>query len=133
MKIQVAALMLALCAPGVSMGESAPAPAVSESSADKGFRLSPQALKTLEVKTQPVGSGRARLELPAGALVYFQDRVGVFRLRDGWFKFIEVRLPERPASSAKILSIELAAGDQVVTRGAALLRVMQINLEGSAE
>lgn len=133
MKFQVAALMLALCSPGVCMGESAPAPAGSESSAGKGFQLSPQALKALEVKTQPVGSKPARLELPVGALVYFQDRVGVFRLRNGWFKFVEVRLLERPASPAKVSSIELKAGDQVVTRGAALLRVMQMNLEGSAE
>ncbi|MBI5246839.1 MAG: hypothetical protein HY923_06625 [Elusimicrobia bacterium] len=132
-RIIAIAALLALSFPSLSIAEEpAPQPAV-ETSPEKGMRLTDAALKTLEVKTEAAGAQRASYQLPASALVYSQDRIGVYRLREGWFKLIKVTLLGRPGTKASVRTAELKAGDRIVTRGAALLRVAQMDAEGGAE
>ena len=133
MRLIAVAALLVLSIPGFSAAEETPPQAAVEYSPEKGMRLTEPALRTLEVKTEPIGAPRERLQLPAGALIYSQDRVGVYRLREGWFKFIKVVLLGRPAARATVRAAELKAGDRVVTRGAALLRVAQMDIEGGAQ
>jgi hypothetical protein len=95
-----------------------PAEAVLESSEERGFRLSAPAIQTLGIETIVLKqSGIA--EVPPSALVYFQDEVGVYRLRDGWFRLIHLDDPQ-----------DLRAGDAVAIRGAAFLRVTDMSLFG---
>ncbi|MBI5203236.1 MAG: hypothetical protein HY925_16720 [Elusimicrobia bacterium] len=80
MRIFVLTVSLSLSVSGLRAAAETPPQAAVEASPEKGLRLSEPALKTLELKTEPVGAPRDVLQLPAGALVYSQDRVGVYRL-----------------------------------------------------
>lgn len=90
--------------------------AVLESSESLGFRLAPQALQTLGIETLEFHGIDA---IPASARVYSQDEIGVYRLRDGWFRLIHLDQPE-----------ELRKGDAIAVRGAAFLRVTDMSLFG---
>ena len=92
--------------------------AVLEASPEKGFRLAPQALRTLGIETISLKRGDPA-ELPTSALVYFQDEIGVYRLREDWFRLIPLDLPG-----------ELRPGDSVTIRGAGFLRVTDMSLFG---
>lgn len=92
--------------------------AVLESSEERGFRLSPQALQTLGIETSPFPPGGIE-KIPASALVYFRDEVGVYRLREGWFRLVALDHPE-----------ELQNGDAIAVRGAPFLRVTDMSLFG---
>lgn len=133
MRMIAVAALLVLSVQAFSAAEEVLPQAAVEYSPEKGMRLTEPALRTLEVKTEPIGAQRERFQLPAGALLYSQDRVGVYRLREGWYKFIKVVLLGRPTARASVRTAELKAGDQVVTRGVALLRVAQMDIEGGAQ
>lgn len=94
------------------------AKAVLESSETLGFRLSPQAIQTLGIETT-ILSREGVTGIPPEALVYFQDEIGVYRLREGWFRLVHLDDPQ-----------ELRAGDSVAVRGAAYLRVTDLSLSG---
>jgi len=113
---------LTACREPISEGHDAHGPqAVLESSPSEGFRLAPQALRTLGIETTPLKQGRIE-EIPRSALVYYQDEVGVYRLRDGWFRLVPLDAPE-----------ELRPGDSVATQGAAYLRVTDMSLFGEQQ
>lgn len=92
--------------------------AVSEASEEKGFRLSPQAIRALGIETIPMQKNKPA-EFPASALVYYQAEVGIYRLREGWFRLIPLDHLD-----------ELSPDDSVAIRGAGFLRVTDISLFG---
>ncbi|MBI4423515.1 MAG: hypothetical protein HY554_07305 [Elusimicrobia bacterium] len=106
--------------------------AVLEASAKQGLRLSAKALKRLGIKTQRLsGSGGYRVPLPA--LVYSAEEVGVYRLRDGWYKHVDVEISSKDRDSAVVRSGRLRAGDELVIAGAPLLRVAELDVLGGEE
>ena len=133
-RVLITAVAALLVLPGrrFATAEEAPPHAAIESSPEKGIRLSAAALKSLEVGTEPIGARRETYQIPAGALIYSQDRVGVYRMRDGWFKLIKVVLLGRPAARATVRTAEFKPGDRVATRGVALLRVAEMDIEGGS-
>jgi hypothetical protein len=102
-----------------------PQKAVLESSQEKGLRLSEKALQTLEVASIP-SSTKSIHGVLNDSLVHFQDQVGIYRLRDGWYKLIPVKVLESGAARSSVASDELRPGDRVVTHGTALLRVTEM-------
>jgi hypothetical protein len=73
--------------------------------------------------------------VPARSLVYFQDEVGVYRLRNGWYKLVEIPAPEKKLSGAELVTIrteELQPGDQVIQTGVPLLRVAELEAWGGS-
>ena len=111
--------LFACRAPESQDHEGHPAEAVLEASPERGFRLAPQAVQTLGIETIPLQRGKPE-EIPASALVYYQDEIGVYRLRDGWFRLIPLDAPE-----------ELRSGDSVAIQGAGFLRVTDMSLFGN--
>lgn len=118
------------------------AKAVLEISKEKGFRLSESALKTIHVATRAIDSGPVH-SVEKRAIVYSRDHVGVYRLREGWFKLIEVEILSHEAGTSsssavsnsilKVRSKELEAGDQIAFQGVPLLRVAEMDaFSGSA-
>lgn len=93
----------------------------------EGLKLSAKAKAALGIKSVSL-SGNGPHRVPAAGLVYFRDEVGVYRLRDGWFKLVEVRVSERNKREAVIGSSGLKPGDQVVVSGAARLRVVEMDV-----
>lgn len=107
-------------------------PAILEASAEKGLRLSEKAQQTIGLamaKTTPSD----RQSLPLSALVYYQDHVGLYRFRAGWFKLLEVQLLEKGSSQASVRTKDLAPGDQIVVGGVPLLRVAEMEAFGGGE
>ncbi len=89
-----------------------PEKAVLEASREKGFRLSPEAIRILGIEWKELSGSP-----PDSALVFYQDKVGVYRLREGMFQLI-------PSSE------KLQKGDAVATRGVSFLRVTEMELFG---
>ena len=106
--------------------------AVLEAGAKQGLRLAEKALKRLGIRTQRlVGPGSYRVPLPA--LVYAEEEVGVYRLRGGWFKHVDVEVSSKTRDWAIVRSGELRAGDELVIAGAPLLRVAELDVLGGEE
>lgn len=93
----------------------------------EGMKLSAKAAASLGLKTSPIAGGGS-VKVPASALVFFQDEVGVYRSRGGWIKLVEVELGERTRRDAVVRSKELKPGDQLVVAGAAAIRVIELDL-----
>lgn len=117
---------------GDSGARTGPDKAVLEASAGQGLKLSDRALKRLGVRTERL-SGRGPFRLPIEALVYSTEDVGVYRLRDGWYKHVDVAVSAKDKASVSVSSGELRAGDQVVVAGAALLRMAELDVLGGEE
>lgn len=108
-----------------------PNKAITEADHEKGFKLSPEATKTLAIKSAPAthltsGGGI----VPKSALAFFQGEVGVYRLRDGWYKLVEVTLTPKTSS---IKTNEFKANDQIVVEGVPLLRIADLDASGGNE
>lgn len=112
--------------------EERPGRAVFETSPEKGMRLSDIALKNIEVALAPVPAG-ADISLAGEPLVYFQNNVGVYRLREGWFKLVKVQVSGKLKGEVTLRSEELRTGDSVAIRGAGLLRVSEMDAFGGGE
>lgn len=91
-----------------------------------GMKLSAKATAALGLKTVPL-KGRSPYRVPFASLVFFRDEVGVYRLRDGWLKLVEVVVPEKTKLEATIRTSGLKPGDQVVISGVARLRVVEMD------
>ncbi|MBS1985390.1 MAG: hypothetical protein JST16_14590 [Bdellovibrionales bacterium] len=114
--------------PGVGPGK-----AILEANHEKGFKLSEAALKMVGVKTAAVQVGAGGATVPKASLVLFQGEVGVYRVKDGWYKLIEVQIASRNKETAVVRSSELKSGDQVANEGVGLLRVADLDASGGNE
>ena len=104
-----------------------PGKAILEATKKEGLRLSEKALKNLEVVTAPIpSSGSLRLSL--SSLIYSQSEVGVYRLRTGWFKYIEVKIISKTPTEAIVRTSELRPSDQVAISGGDLLKLADLNV-----
>lgn len=130
--IYVGSLILSIFISSNTMCEERPGKAVFEYSVESGMKLTEKALKNIEVKTTKVSSG-SQQAISANALVYFQDQIGVYRLRNGWFKLVKVQLIKKGSSEVVIQSPELGADDEVAIHGADLLRVSEMDAAGGGE
>lgn len=112
-----------------------PGKAITAISEKEGFQLSEKAQRRLNLRFLTLAQSEP-YRLPAQALVYSQFEVGVYRLRQGWFKFVEVEKISSPQPSSASLSIrssELQAGDQIVIQGTGLVRVADLEAFGGHE
>lgn len=94
-----------------------------------GFRLSPEALKTIGFATAPYSPGG---DVPCGAIVEVKSEKSIFRSREGWLKRESVTVTRKGAACA-IRSGALKPGDVVVTTQTGFLRIAEVFLhEGAA-
>lgn len=108
-----------------------PHQAVTDASAELGFKLSKPALDRLGIQMQNI-KGPAPYRLPQSAMVFYQDQVGVYRHQNGWFRLITVRVRKRNQANIHFDSPELEEGDSLVTRGVSFLRVAEMEVFGEA-
>lgn len=101
--------------------------AVIAATKEQGIKLSEKALKTLELGFMPLHS--SQVTVPHGALVHFQDFSAIYRLRDGWFRLVEVE-PVINGNHVSFSSKEFKPGDQVVIQNGSLIRVVELDVFG---
>lgn len=109
-----------------------PGKAVLEVSKDNAFRLSDAAVKRMGVRFVKFPGG-AVVTLPTSALIDYQAETGIYRLRDGWLKRVDVSTIKRTETQADVKAAALAAGDRVVVAGTALVRVAELDIAGGGE
>ncbi len=92
----------------------------------EGFKISAASQKRFGVKMVAVHGDFSNLEVPQSSLVYHQNEVGIFRVRNESFKLLEIKILSKANTTTKIKCNELQSGDFIVTEGAPLLRVAEI-------
>ncbi len=97
--------------------------AVTAANKNRGIRLSPKAIETMGIKTDSYKNGI----IPASALVRYQDNLGVYRLRENWFKLIPITIKNQQGDSLNILSPDLETSDQIAVTGTGLLRAAELD------
>lgn len=117
-------------------GEEKPANVGSEkglldASEGAGIKLSLEALKTFEIRTQKLVGG-GPWALPESARVHSGEEVNIFRLRQGFFKRIDFSQHQRSAGRIVVSSEDLRAGDEVVVSGVGFLRIAELTAFGGA-
>lgn len=98
--------------------------------AEAGFKLSTEAVKTMQIKSIAYSGGN--ITLPLKALVQIKDEKTVFRIRDGWIKRVSVQILQKHSDSLNITSKNFRDTDQIVTEGAGFLRISEIFSEEGA-
>ena len=97
----------------------------------KHFKLALGAIKTLKLQTIKLDSPtKGTFEIPASAVVDFQDELGVYRRNGDWFEMVEIKVVHRGKYSAKIKSAKLKKSNQIVSQGVPLLRVAHLEASG---
>lgn len=104
-----------------------PNKAVTSASDKDGFKLSERANENLNISTKNV-KGQTVI-VPRKSLVSFLDFLSVYRLRDGWYRSVEVE-PTFNGDYATFSSKEFRTGDQVVVKNGNLLRVVELDVFG---
>lgn len=97
----------------------------------KGFKLSPEAIKTLKLKLQNVDSNEFLIE--KSTLVVSKDLKGLYRFRGGYFKFYPVELKKEIDGKYLVKVPGVEFGDQIVVKGTGLLRVADVYSTDTAE
>jgi hypothetical protein len=102
-------------------------PAVLEVHPDEGIRLSDPAKKTLGLGLMTLTSTSIHT-IPKSSLVYFQDKIGIYRFKNNFYKLIPVSIKSvnNQTNSAMIYSPELNPNEQIVIQGVPLLRVTEM-------
>lgn len=111
-------------------GRTGPDKAIQEAG-PHGFKLSPEAVKTIGVKL--IGVSGPTVTLPRIYLASSKDKIGVYRFRNGFFKFIPVTIRSSNTSDYVVASPELAPGDQVVTEGVGIVAISDVFSTDTAE
>ena len=101
--------------------------AVTSSSEANGFKLSPAAEKMIEVSRQTVSKAEVHT-FPTSAVVEELDKVGIYRFRDSWYKWVPITVISRSDKLITFKSHDLELGDSVAVGGAALLQVTNMFL-----
>tara|TARA_B110001454_G_scaffold219192_1_gene251166 strand:- start:53054 stop:53503 length:450 start_codon:yes stop_codon:yes gene_type:complete len=105
-----------------------PNKAVLAASEKDGLKLSEKAIKNFSLSFKKINS-LGEFTVPTSALVQFQDFMAVYRLRDGWFRMVEIE-PRVQGAMAVFSTKELIPGDQVVVANGGLIRVVELDIFG---
>lgn len=105
--------------------EIGPTKGVTEVAKDKSFKLSPEAIKRLEITWAPVNETVVRI--PKTAIANALSESNVFRFRDGWIKSVHFKILTK-GEQVTIQSSEIQKGDQIVRTGVGYLRIIASQL-----
>jgi hypothetical protein len=100
---------------------------ITSFSEEKGFTLSKEATKTFAIETMPI-TGPNEWTLPKEALVFSGEKTSVYRVHEGYYKIIDVKVVKKQKSGEiTFRSDHLLSGDMIVVKGSGFLRVAEID------
>ncbi len=108
-------------------GRIGPGKAVISADEKEGFKISEKAKRNLDISVKEVDG--PLVTVPKESLVRYLDFQAVYRLRNGWFRSIEIE-PSFQGEYATFTSKEFKAGDQIVIKNGGLLRVVELDVFG---
>lgn len=103
-----------------------PEKGITEKSA-QGFRLSPEAIKTFELKFQPLE--KETLEVPVNGLVEIKNNQFAYRVRDGWIRKVAVKVLRKNSRSVVMQVSDIKPGDQMIIGGTGFVRTAEMVAE----
>ncbi|WP_127717045.1 hypothetical protein [Halobacteriovorax sp. HLS] len=98
--------------------------AIEEVDEIKGFKLSREAIKTLELKLNTVDG--STFKISKKTLVASKNKKGVYRFRAGFFKFMPAEITKELSDGYLVEVKGVDFGDQIVVNGVGLLRVTDV-------
>lgn len=109
--------------------------AIQEVKEGKGFKLSKEAFKTLELGFHELRSSgtNGSFQIPEAALVTTKNITGVYRFREDFFKFIPVSLRGNSDNLFNARTDELMAGDRIVVEGVGIITLTDVFSTDSSE
>ena len=108
-----------------------PEKGILEASDNDGIKLSPEALKNFEIKTQKI-SGTGPWTIPNSARLHSKEETNLYRLRNGFFKRIDFMQSKKDEKQFIANSKDLKNGDEVVVHGVGFLRIAEVTAFGGA-
>lgn len=108
-----------------------PGKAIEEVSEAKGFKLSPEAITTLKVQLQSID--KDQFAIKKDTLVTFQNKTGIYRFREGFFKFLPVTIMKQDKNNYFIQTSGFTTGDKIVTHPVGLIRITDVYSTDTAE
>lgn len=105
--------------------------AIQEVNERNGFKLSPQAIDTLKIKFKNIENNI--FTISKESLVVSKYDRGIYRYRDGFFKFIDVQIIKKDKLNHLVKIEDFEKGDQVVISGVKLLKVSDVFSTDTAE
>lgn len=94
---------------------------------EKGFSLSEEAKKTFSIQTQKL-NGPGPWSLPQSALLFMGEEKNVYRLRDGFFKRVDIEsIKKDKDNKITVKSESLKIGDSVVVQGVGFIRIAEVD------
>ncbi len=112
-------------------GNVGPDKGILEANEEKGFKLSPQALKNFELKTQKI-SGTGPWKVPQSAKLFSGEEINIYRLRAGFFKRIDFNTLSKTSQHIYLRSKDLRSNDEIVVSGIGFLRIAELAAFGGA-
>lgn len=111
--------------------EVGPDKGVIEISADKSFKLSPEAMRNFGIKSVPYAPGT--VVLPKEAVVRTLKEAQIFRLRAGFLKAVDFKTVTKGERAWSIRSDDLRSQDEIVVGGVGFLRIIAAQLGDTAD
>ena len=100
--------------------------AIIEVNERRGLRLSPEAIETLGIRFLSTAAKNNEFKIEKSTLVSSKNSKGVYRYRDGYFKFLAAEIKKEIDGGYWVKVPGVDFGDQVVSRGVGLLRVADV-------
>lgn len=105
---------------------------IISASEDKGFELSPEAVKNFSFTTIKL-SGDFPWILPDSALLLSQDEINIYRIREKIIKRVDLEVIKKTEGSIWIKSFDLKNGDSVIISNVGFIRIAELTAFGGAE
>lgn len=106
--------------------------AVIAADKDKGFKLSEPAVKRLGITYETLNEAKI-FKVPSGAIVYHESEAGIYIVKEGWFKLVDVEIEKFSGKDIFISSTSLNNGLKVVVSGVPLLRIAELDAFGGTQ
>lgn len=103
---------------------------ILEKSETEGIKLSKEAIDTMAIKTMDYAN--LSMSIPLSVIVKIKDEKYIYRLRNGWFKRIEIQVIQKNGNTLIVKSTDLTSGDKIATEGLGFLRTSEVFSEEGA-
>ena len=93
----------------------------------EGFKLSPEAIKTFELKTEIIKA--KTIEIIRPALLEIKNEKFIYRIRDGWIKKVSVMVLNKNSQRVTVDISQFKVGDLIITNGVGFVRTAELVVE----
>lgn len=100
---------------------------VSSFDKEKGFTLSEEAKKNFSIQVK-VLEGSGPWSVPDSALLFSGNEKNIYRVRDGFFKRIDITIVKKDKKTLTIKSNEIKVGDAIVIQGVGFIRIAEVDV-----